>query len=41
MQHQQEFEHTSNTPEEMPAPLKLRTGSGGIRIYRWQHPLAQ
>jgi len=20
------------------APLKLRTGSGGIRIYRWQHP---
>ena len=24
MQHQQEFEHTSNTPEEMPAPLKER-----------------
>jgi hypothetical protein len=20
------------------APLKLRTGSGGIRIYRWQYP---
>jgi hypothetical protein len=24
MQHQQEFDHTSNTPEEMPAPLKER-----------------
>jgi len=24
MQHQQEFEHTSNTPEETPAPLKER-----------------
>jgi hypothetical protein len=20
------------------APLRLRTGSGGIRIYRWQYP---
>jgi len=24
MQHQQEFDHTSNTPEETPAPLKER-----------------
>ena len=79
MQHQQEFDHTSNTPEETPAPLgerqsntdpreqppsqaytyrsyeegytdlserdfwphaplKLRAGSGGIRIYRLQYP---
>ena len=31
MQHQQEFDHTTNTPEEMPAPLKERQVNTDLR----------